>query len=166
MAPSPIPTPPAPPADLLLDLSTIAREFGVRIDRQRYRLLSADQLGLIAAHFVLSVRPRIDELWTRGVGQLTPAEATELEALIGQIVAHVLEAPAEVVAKLTPLQRFEVVLAFRELPSSSDAAGASPTPSRSTGARSSRGSSKPIRARRPGPGSTTRRSRSSGRARS
>lgn len=159
--------PPAPPPahpHQLLALSTLATEYFVAIDGKPYQIKTLDQLPLLDAHYALNARTRLDQLWLKDA--LDPAEAAELDHELARFVATVLAAPTDLLERLVPLQRMEVVLAFRELPLVSlppTGAAERPKASRATGARSPAGSRGSIPARTRTPGSRPSRSPSSGR---
>lgn len=156
-------TAPAP----LLNLDTFHAKTSVVIDGTPYQILAPNGLSLMALR---KVRPLVVQLEVlRTLETLTDDQHLAEKALLDGICRVVLDAPADVHAKLDDLQRLAVYLTFLALPSSmlellgaKSTMGASAPTSPSTGASSSRGLSGSIPGADRTRGSRASRKRSSG----
>lgn len=139
----------------VLDLTTTDPRPLVAIDKIHYPIRLADDLSLEQYRYLERVMPRTGELLDNA--NLTAEQGQELEALLVTLTPIALEAPAEVLAKLRPLQNLMVVQTFMTLSTPSIQAAAaravqtggpwngtkpSPDSSGSTAATSARGSRK------------------------
>jgi hypothetical protein len=157
----------------ILSLTTFVDRPTIEIDGVKYEVFSPDSLSLVDYSRLQSLIPRIDALWpSLKSSSLTKEEETELSEAFGSIAAMVLDAPAEVLSKLTDLHRLLVYQAFLGLPQSTlrlvgamVRRGAIPSLGPSTGVNSSR--VLPVSTKGPARQIGSRRSRSgsSGRAR-
>jgi hypothetical protein len=128
----------------LLDLSTLdplERPF-ILIDGERYDLMVPGDFGLIALNKLDQMSAKVTEMQARQKGEvLSDEDAAELTAVLGTVVGQILRAPAEVIEKLSDIQRLAVLGSF--MPASSEAAPAKPRNPRArrrTGESSSRAS--------------------------
>ncbi len=151
----------------VLDLTTTTDRNVIAIDAIPYPIRQGDDLTLEQYQFLERVTPRAAVL----LGKLetsvavTPAEGGELEALLARLMPIALDAPAEVLAKLKPIQRLMVFRSFMTLSTPAmvkatrafEAANTA-IDGRSHGGRPSRASSGSTRGARPAPGSRKRRS--------
>lgn len=147
----------------ILSIDTLTECPSVDIDRKLYQLTPADALDLVSIVKLQAFQAKYGDLARRLVqGDRSDAEILEAECAVEELVRLVLRAPAEVLDKLTTVQRLNVVSVFFELsPNGRHAATAQG--SRPIGARSfpsSRGSTVAVRSN----GSRGPRSPSSGRA--
>jgi len=133
---APVPDPSAP----LLNLDTFIERASVVIDGTAYALKNRGELSLLADRRFGKLSDRFNALWV--LEDPTPTDEQELARVLTTMCEMVLEAPAEVQAKLFEEQRLAVVTAFIELrrrPASP--VGAMATPASPTGASSSLNSS-------------------------
>lgn len=150
----------------LLNLDTLANPATVVIDKQPYVILAPDALNVLDFRRLQALIPRLERLDAQEM--LTDEEGEEFRRHIDAICRLVLQAPEDVHARLSDVQRIAVYMAFAELPSSMlqlmgaklKAAGATMPPPL-TGASSPRNSPAATAAPR-STGSRTSRSRSSG----
>lgn len=127
-------------ADPLLNLTTITEYPTVQIDGEKHALLPPDALSVTDYHRFNQMSPRLAKLWSQST--LNDAESEELKGLFKSIAALVLQAPADVLERLTDIQRLQVYQAFTKLPSASlraMAVEAPETTAKPTGAKSRRG---------------------------
>lgn len=141
----------------ILDLTTDNPRPVVAIDRVEYQIRTGADLTLEQYRYLEHVTPRVGELLT--LPALSPADGAELETHLERLVPIALDAPADVLAKLKPLQRLMIWRSFMTLssPAMEAAARALETAGRSNGARPSRGSSGSTQAGRRDRGSRKRR---------
>jgi hypothetical protein len=99
----------------LLSLDTLTERPSVVIDGTAYALSLPDTLSAVDYHRYSKLTPRFERLW--GQDELSDEEAAELERILATICRIVLDAPAEVLERLTDLQRLSVCQAFIALPS-------------------------------------------------
>lgn len=145
-----------------LDLTTETDERPiVRIDQIGYELRTSRDLTLQDFKFLERVSIRVGELLTKA--NLSKQESQELAGRLKEIVALALEAPADVLAKLTDIQRVSIFKVFTELltPGLLLAVRAIQQPAPFPGTKRSPGSSGSIPARRTRDGSGARRTGSS-----
>jgi hypothetical protein len=133
-------------SELLLNITTVtAPPAVIAIDGARYPLLSAEALPLASIQRLQRDAPRLGHLLQ--IDEKTPDEATETGQLLRAVCALVLDAPADVHARLTDVHRVAIVHSFTQLQSTS-ATAPMRTRARSIGAKSSRGSNGSMAARR------------------
>jgi hypothetical protein len=135
----------------LLVLKTLVPEHAVLINGSSYWIRPSAALSLRESVIVERVLPRIATLMTKE--ELTEEDDLEASTLLKQVCAIVLEAPADVQATLSDLQRFQVFVAFTPLrskliPPMTGATAATATQESATGASGSRGSARTTAARR------------------
>jgi hypothetical protein len=132
----------------LLDLVTIAPQYTIIIDGVSYFIRHTDALTLRQSLIADRAIPRIAELLKT---DLTEEEDRELSGLLQQVCQVVLDAPLDVQARLTDVQKLQVFVAFTPLRSkltpsvigANAATAASPD-----GSNGSRGSKRTTAARR------------------
>lgn len=130
----------------ILDLETLVEPRHVRIDRQNYVLRGVDELPIAVIKRLQIDGPRLGTLME--ADQLADGEEAEMARLLGALVDVVLDAPAEVRARLSDVHRMQIAQAFTQLRSSQRlATGAAPEAKSQTGSRSPRGSSGSMAAR-------------------
>lgn len=129
----------------VLDLSTIVDPIHVRIDDVLYTLRRPEALSL--EHLVQfdALRAAFADLQQTPPATLAPNQLAVLNDVIVHMVSIVLEAPVEVLARLSDAQRLAVVQAFTQLPASHRSKPgarrrASRSPTGATSSRASRGS--------------------------
>lgn len=131
----------------LLTLDTLAHLSTVQIDGIAYPLSPPDALSVVDYKRLSVLIPRLEALWEKAA--LTADEEVELGALFDRLCRIVLEAPGEVINRLTDLQRVLVYQAFLQLPHDTllrvgamlhGGTQTTPTTTSSTGARSRRAS--------------------------
>lgn len=125
----------------VLDLSTVADPRHVRIDGVLHTLRDPDALSLGQTTWMERNGPRLGELLQRA-DELTDEEDEEASTLLELAIRNVLDAPEEVKAKLTVVQRVHVLNAFTTLRSDKrrPAGASAPAARRRIGASTSRGS--------------------------
>lgn len=101
---------PLPP---VLEFSTLEEGLPVRIDGQLYQIRSANALSLSALKRLERVAPRMATLLQRD--DLTDDEAQDVAAGLVQLCDLILDAPAEVRARLKDAQRVSILQAFTQL---------------------------------------------------
>ncbi len=145
----------------LIDLDVITEQRSVRLFGGVYQIKHPLQLDVVAYKWVFTKTTRMQELDQKE--ELTEAERTEYDALLDRFLREVLVAPADVRAKLEPIQKLMVLAVFSTLlPETPQAEGATTrtaeaTTRPSTGSTSSPGSSGSTQGRRRKPGSRARR---------
>lgn len=102
-------------ADPLLNLDTAEYAAHIRIDGATYGVRHPNWLSLFDYHRFQSHGTRIRELSDRAVAATADDEA-ELSSLLARQVALVLDAPADVLARLRDGQRIQIVSLFLDLP--------------------------------------------------
>jgi hypothetical protein len=101
-------TPPSPLT--VLDVTTDqAAAAVVKIDGIAYPLRRPATLRITEHNALILEGHRIATLTEHGDGA---EQAAELEQLLERVVARVLPAPADVLAKLTDVQRFQIAIAY------------------------------------------------------
>lgn len=151
----------------LLSLTTLTECPTIEIDGQPYALRPLEALDIVRAYRLEALRGEYAALAKKLSAEqtLSASEAADAERAVDELVRLFLDAPADVIDKLTTVQKTMVAQAFYALlpPKAGQTMGAATRPtSRPTGARSSRGFSGSTAARR-SRGSRKRRSRSSAR---
>jgi fatty acid/phospholipid biosynthesis enzyme len=132
-------------AEALLDIATItAPAAAVSIDGERYALLSVAALPLASIQRIQRDGPRLGELLK--IEEKTPNQTTETSQLLRSVCELVLEAPADVHARLSDVHRVAIIHSFMQLQSTP--VNRPRTGVLSTGAKSSRGSNGSTVARR------------------
>lgn len=126
----------APPDTL--NLSVLVSGVPIRIDGKDYEILLPDCLPLIAYKRLQTDLPRLGHLILKAT--LTDDEATEMAAMLMRVVEQVLTAPSDVRAKLSDVQRLQVMNVFMQLRSdlTTPDTATKATTSRRTGRTSSR----------------------------
>lgn len=99
----------------LLNLDTLTERATVAIDGTPYALLPPDALSAVDYHRFRRLTPRLETLWNQET-PLMPDEEKELEQILAALCSIVLEAPPDVHARLTDMQRLAVYQAFLKLP--------------------------------------------------
>lgn len=133
----------------VLDLATLLDPIRVRIDGTLYALHRPDALSLSQVARVDALRPDFEALRSSSASfTLTLDQLKTLESVLAEMCLVVLDAPADVQARLSDPQRIAIIQAFTQLPPPRQTAGAVPLAPKSTGARSSRGSRASTAARR------------------
>lgn len=84
------------------------------VDGQHYEVLLPEELTLVQHQRLMRVCPRYDALMALDRA-LTDDEATELTGLVARIVEIVLQAPADIRARLRESEQLAIVLAFTGL---------------------------------------------------
>lgn len=124
---------------ITLDFITLHEGPPVKIDGQLYHLRHPDALSIAHLKQMERIGPRAGELLQ--AADLDDAQIGELDALLQRTGAIVLDAPADVQARLSDLQRIQILHAFSRLrfPTRAEI-GVTPPRPRKTGARPSPGS--------------------------
>lgn len=104
----------ADPIAPLLDLDTQTRARVV-IDQRAYALFTSDDFTIIEYQRHIRETQRLSTLLLQQT--LTEEEGVELEAVLDGVCRRVLDAPAEVHARLPPGHRLAIITAFSQLPS-------------------------------------------------
>jgi hypothetical protein len=142
----------------ILTLTSIVPEHTISFDGTSYFIRPDAALTLRASLITSRAYARVSALLQKG-DELSEADDQELSLLLQQTCACVLEAPPEVLAKLTDVQRFQVFMAFTPLRSKliapANGAAAAPSLTGANGSPDSSGST----AARTGAGSRTSRKR-------
>lgn len=135
----------------LLDLTTVLDVHHMRIDGQTFFFRTTDRMSIGQLKTLEAAAPRLGELLKRAE-TLTADEDAEASHLLAATCAIALDAPSEVHARLTDVQRLSVMEAFTQLRSTpSHLAGARANGRNRTGVNTSRGSSASTAAtRKPG----------------
>lgn len=142
----------------LLNITTLLPQDSVLIDGVSYFIRNRESLTIRGSMIVERAFPRLIALMASD--ELTDEQDAEATALLQQTVSVVLDAPADVIAKLTDTQRLNVFMAFTPLrsklwPSTNGAKdGAAATTKPRTSASGSRASKRATAAHRK-TGSTT-----------
>ena len=128
--------------------STLHTGTPITIDGKPYQIRHPDSLSLGTLKRLELLAPRVGLLLQRD--DLTPSDEQELSELLSTLCALMLDAPAEVEARLSDTQRVAILEAFTQLRSLALATGGAMRPARTVrgGKRSSRGSSGSTAARR------------------
>ena len=130
----------------LLTLDSLTEYPTVVIDDVQYALTPPDCLPILGYHRIHRLGPRLFELFGKIDVDLTEAEGQELEQILDQLCRVVLQAPADIHARLTDVHRMAIYEAFLGLPLTGlQMAGRATTEAttetkKRTGARSSRAS--------------------------
>jgi hypothetical protein len=124
----------------ILDIATITAPAAfLKINRVRYFFRSVDALSLKQIAILKRDGPRLGNLLIRAE-ELTDDESTETSHLLDAFCMIVLDAPADVQAKLHDQQRVAIVEAFTKLWPTPTLASAPTTRANRTGAKRSLGS--------------------------
>lgn len=99
----------------VLEFDTLNDGLPIRIDGQLYHLRSANALSLGALKRLERLAPRMGALLQQA--DLSEAEERDVSAGLVQLCDLVVDAPAEVRARLTDAQRVRILEAFTQLPS-------------------------------------------------
>jgi len=97
-----------------LNLQTLVDRPTVAIDGVAYPLRATDEFSILEFERHLADAQRLPVLTRRGL-ELSDEEALELCALLDRYCRRVLTAPAEVQARLSDVQRLQVVSVFLRL---------------------------------------------------
>lgn len=122
----------------LLDINTLVESRHVRIDGAMYKLAGPLQLPFFTNARLAWIGERAGDILEKG-HDATKDERGEFDALVREGVSLVLEAPPDVLAKLTDASCFSILTVFGAFPSGRATAGETGARSR-IGASNSRGS--------------------------
>jgi ribosomal protein S13 len=130
-------------AEPILSLDTLAEQRSVRIDGVDYPLRSPGQVSLVAYHKIgrhsRDIARMLDET---SAADLSDDQVERLSKALSEAVTLMLDAPTEVLARLSDTHRLSILNCFTPTPAPSPAATAGPeaTPATSTGESTSLGS--------------------------
>lgn len=112
--------------DPILDITTSRVRRIVKIDGEPYEIISTDELSFANAHSLSSFGQRLGEVFRSP--DSTDEQLVEASQQLDALVSRVLLAPDRVRAKLTDIQKMQVLQAVFQLPG----VGSDPTSSQSS----------------------------------